>query len=324
MSEGKAKSKKLTFKGDKKVKKRKRRDDDDEEHDNHGESSSADPQAWVKPEQELEVLGPTYIVHPSEPPICITYDSARGRVALHALPTDQNILDLTPTEISHVWVVTRIAGSQTINLRTADGKFLSCDAHGIVSCDREARGPQEEWTPVILPDGMVAFQNNYEKHLSVDEVAGGTLQLRGDSENVGFAERFHVKVQNEYKRKGVHSPIVFLSVLGLVPFLMFGGSLSGPMTWEKRVNDLYRMTSQTRQKFVITDESIYSAYAAGEEDRKKKEGEAVQKIDEAGSNAKFQTWGAGRSVVASDVSLVTNNEASSYRFISRDYLARSG
>jgi len=239
MSEGKVKSKKLTFKGDKKVKKRKRNDDDDGERGNNpGEGSSGDPQAWVQPDTELEVLGPTYVVHPSEPPVCITYDSARSRVALHPLPTDQNVLELTPTEIAHVWVVTRIAGSPTINLRTADGKFLSCDAHGIVSCDREARGPQEEWTPVILPDGMVAFQNNYEKHLSVDEVAGGALQLRGDSENVGFAERFHVKVQNEYKRK------------------------------------------------------------AGEEDRKKKEGEAVQKIDEAGSNAKFQTWGAGRSIVS--------------------------
>lgn len=55
---------------------------------------------------------------------------------------------------------------------------------------------------MILPEGMVAFQNNYDKYLSVDEVAGGTLQLRGDSETMGFAERFHVKVQNEYKRKG--------------------------------------------------------------------------------------------------------------------------
>lgn len=45
MSEGKVKSKKLTFKGDKKVKKRKRRDDDDgEEHGNDGEGSSTNPQ----------------------------------------------------------------------------------------------------------------------------------------------------------------------------------------------------------------------------------------------------------------------------------------
>lgn len=45
MSEGKVKSKKLTFKGDKKVKKRKRQDDDDERgHGESGEGSSGDPQ----------------------------------------------------------------------------------------------------------------------------------------------------------------------------------------------------------------------------------------------------------------------------------------
>jgi protein FRG1 len=78
---------------------------------------------------------------------------------------------------------------------------MSCDEHGLVSADRDARGPQEEWTPVIMPDGMVAFMNVYEKYLSVDEVAGGSLQLRGDSEEVGFGERFWVKIQNQYKRE---------------------------------------------------------------------------------------------------------------------------
>ena len=60
---------------------------------------------------------------------------------------------------------------------------------------------QEEWSPVLLTDGMVAFMNVYEKYLSVDEVAGGTLQLRGDSEEIGFNERFWVKVQAKYKKE---------------------------------------------------------------------------------------------------------------------------
>ncbi len=46
--------------------------------------------------------------------------------------------DLVPTEVNQVWVVTRIAGSPTINLRTADGKFMSCDQYGVVSSGREA------------------------------------------------------------------------------------------------------------------------------------------------------------------------------------------
>jgi len=113
------------------------------------------------------------------------------------------LLEHTPSDVNQVWVTTRVAGSPTVNLRTGtgEGKFLSCDKHGLISADRDARGPQEEWTPVILPDGMVAFMNIYEKYLSVDEVAGGSLQLRGDSEEVGYSERFWVKVQNKYKKE---------------------------------------------------------------------------------------------------------------------------
>jgi protein FRG1 len=114
-----------------------------------------------------------------------------------------SLLNRVPSEVGQVWVTTRVAGSETINLRTGtgEGKFLSCDAHGLVSADREARGPQEEWTPVVLPDGMVAFKSVYEKFLSVDEVAGGAWTLRGDSEDVGFRERFWVKVQSKYKKE---------------------------------------------------------------------------------------------------------------------------
>ncbi|KAF8529675.1 FRG1-like family-domain-containing protein [Hysterangium stoloniferum] len=192
-------STKLTFKGDKtKKKKRKHRDGG-----TGNEEEGIDPQAWVLPENANQVYGPTFIVHPSEPAICITYDSTRSRIMLHAVSHEpgETALSLSPAEVSQVWVVTRVAGSPTINLRTAEGKFLSCDAHGLVSSDREARGPQEEWTPVVLEDGMVAFQNNYQKYLSVDEVAGGSLALRGDSDIVGFGERFWVKVQQEYKLK---------------------------------------------------------------------------------------------------------------------------
>ena len=160
--------------------------------------------AWVQPETPIEVLGPTFIVHPSEPPACVAYDSTRDRLTFPSLPTTEPITSLTPTDVSHVWVITRIAGSPTVNLRTATGKFMSCDAHGLVSADREARGPQEEWTPVVLPDlepPMMAFLNSYDKYLGIDEVAGGAMALRGDADEVGFNERFFVRVQNEYKQK---------------------------------------------------------------------------------------------------------------------------
>lgn len=191
-------STKLTFKGEKhKKKKRKHKQEAGDEND------VMDPQAWVQPDNAMQVYGPTFILHPSSPPICITYDSTRSRIMLHTVTPEpgESPLTLSPTEVSQVWVVTRVSGAETVNLRTAEGKFLSCDTHGLVSADREARGPQEEWTPVVLEGGMVAFMNIYEKYLSMDEVAGGSLALRGDSDTVGFGERFWVKVQHEYKLK---------------------------------------------------------------------------------------------------------------------------
>ena len=204
-------STKLKFKGEKMKKKRKREEGDDGEHTarRRKDDDARAPESWVLPEDPLEICGPTFLVHPSDPsPLCVTYDATRRKVVLHTITKGEDeeeidLLDRTPTEVSQVWVTTRVAGSPTINLRTGtgEGKFLSCDKHGLVAADREARGPQEEWTPVILPDGMVAFINVYEKYLSVDEVAGGALQLRGDSDMVGFRERFWVKVQHKYKQE---------------------------------------------------------------------------------------------------------------------------
>jgi len=209
---------KLKFKGEKHRKKRKRGDDDDPDRPSKHKEDDKDNESWVLPESPSEIRGPTFIVHPSDPsPICVTYNATSSRVVLSALDKAPNaddssadplaeppsLLDRTPTDVSQVWVITRIAGSATINLRTGtgEGKFLSCDAHGLVSADRDARGPQEEWTPVVLPDGMVAFMNVYEKYLSIDEVAGGAIVLRGDSEEVGFRERFWIKVQYKYKKE---------------------------------------------------------------------------------------------------------------------------
>ena len=123
----------------------------------------------------------------------------KGKSGQSKSPT---IVDRTPTDVSQVWVVTRVASSLTVNIHTGvgEGKFVSCDKHGLVSADREACGPQEECTPVVFHSGMVAFQNVYEKYL-VDEVAGGQLALRGDSEEVSFGEHFWVKIQSKYKKE---------------------------------------------------------------------------------------------------------------------------
>ena len=211
MADKAPKSLKLKFKGEKSKKKRKYDEGDDIEASSSSRGRRHDAQdnggpEWVHAEQATEIRGPTFIFHPSDPsPLCVSFDATRNRITLHPLEKLEDgggsILDRTPSEVAQVWVTTRVAGAGTINLRTGtgEGKFLSCDKHGLVAADREARGPQEEWTPVVLEDGMVAFMNVYEKYLGIDEVAGGQLTLRGDSDTVGFQERFYVKIQNKYK-----------------------------------------------------------------------------------------------------------------------------
>lgn len=213
MSTDKVRSTKLKFKGEKTKKKRKRENGEEgrASGSKRNKDDDGDPETWVMPEDANEIRGPTFIIHPSDlSPICLNFNSTASRVILQPLDKVKSeedsevptLLERIPTDVSQVWVTTRVAGSPTVNLRTGtgEGKFLSCDTHGLVSADRDARGPQEEWTPVLLPDGMVAFMNIYEKYLCVDEVAGGTLQLRGDSEEVGFKERFWVKIQYKYKK----------------------------------------------------------------------------------------------------------------------------
>ncbi|GAW01207.1 FRG1-like family-domain-containing protein [Lentinula edodes] len=213
MGDDKIRSTKLKFKGDKQKKKRRREDAEEGSSDNkRRKEDNVDPDTWVFPENPNEIRGPTFIIHPSDPsPISLNFSSTTNRVVLHFIDKEkseddsepQSLLERTPTDISQVWVTTRVAGSPTINIRSGsgEGKFLSANTLGIVSCDRDARGPQEEWTPVIMPDGMTALMNSYEKYLGIDEVAGGSLQLRADSDEVGFKERFWLKIQSKYKKE---------------------------------------------------------------------------------------------------------------------------
>jgi protein FRG1 len=130
MPDEKVRSSKLKFKGEKTKKKRKREDADDS---GAGGSSSSrkrreeddkDPETWVLPENSTDIRGPTFLIHPSDPsPICVTYDATRGRVAVVPLDRDVKVdigdrplVDRVPADVSQVWVVTRVAGSTTINL----------------------------------------------------------------------------------------------------------------------------------------------------------------------------------------------------------------
>lgn len=283
MAESKApKNLRLKFKGEKSKKKRKRDEDDGIEAASSSRSRRHDAQddgspEWVRPDQATEIRGPTFIFHPSDPsPLCISFDATRNRIALHPLEKLEDggsILDRTPSEVAQVWVTTRVAGAGTINLRTGtgEGKFLSCDKHGLVTADREARGPQEEWTPVVLEDGMVAFMNVYENYLAIDEVAGGQLTLRGDSDTVGFQQRFYVKIQNKYKQEAHEEE------------RKKGGALDLPSTDEKGTKCVLGPCHLSRLVSSSHPSAIYQAWGAGrsvvsKEDKEEVRGHTISRV----------------------------------------------
>ncbi|GAA6054557.1 hypothetical protein JCM3770_006030 [Rhodotorula araucariae] len=106
-----------------------------------------------------------------------------------------------PSDVHHVWVCSRVLDSNDkVTFRSGAGKFLACDELGRVSAEREARGMQEEWTLEAAQggDGRMAVKTAYGKYLSVDVVAGGKVELRGDEDKEGATERWRIMMQGEF------------------------------------------------------------------------------------------------------------------------------
>ena len=109
--------------------------------------------------------GPLFITFASDPPIALASDPL-GKIYASPLKVEEgsNSTDLEPNDVKQVWIATRLAESSKISLKTALGKFLSCDKIGILSATKEAIGPQEEWQPVQREDGW-ALQNVFESFM---------------------------------------------------------------------------------------------------------------------------------------------------------------
>lgn len=103
----------------------------------------------------------------------------------------ENTLGLIePNDVSQVLVGQSLIQGQYC-LKSAFGKYLSCDPFGAVSASKEAVGPTEEWTPIKVDDGF-AFKNAFGKFLSVEKDTG---KVRADSISIESNETFHIRCQ---------------------------------------------------------------------------------------------------------------------------------
>ncbi|ORX37572.1 hypothetical protein BD324DRAFT_589334 [Kockovaella imperatae] len=215
-------SKKLKFKGDKpKKKKRHHREVEDEDGDVEFQAmASADPKGWIFPSEPVEVSGPAFILLPTEPLTCLAYDPQRQRVI--AAPVEipeapEGMDDLSPSEvlavvepsdINHVWVASRLSGSEeVISLRTTAGTFLTASPSGVLTAVVASRGPLEAFKPMPVssssPFPSFSLWTSSEKYISVTPgpSLGGKIELRADSESVGERESFRIKCQREFVLK---------------------------------------------------------------------------------------------------------------------------
>ncbi|KAG2226907.1 hypothetical protein INT45_010186, partial [Circinella minor] len=164
---------------------------------NDQDQEGGSDEGWVRADELDDLVGPLFITHPSDPPICFTADEDDRLLAYPIPENSQN----EPFIVNQVFVGARLIGtSNTFTFKSSNGKYLSSDKIGVVSVDREAISGLEEWEPTLTDAGF-AFKNTHGKFLMVDEIAGGGFKIRADSEDVGFCETFRVYCQARFKRK---------------------------------------------------------------------------------------------------------------------------
>jgi protein FRG1 len=180
-----------------------------------------------------DLIGPIYIIFNDDPPLCLAVVEETHQLYLsptHIDASENRLQMLEPDHVTQVFIGQRISTSGGFSIKSVEGKYLSTDKFGVVSCDKEAVGPTEEWQPILREDG-IAWQSVYGKFLSVDlkesnqdntqEKARATEatmsgrgrirtmsgpRLRADAETITFTEVFIIKCQAELRKRKRTTP----------------------------------------------------------------------------------------------------------------------
>lgn len=207
----------LTFKGDKKIRKRKRLDNADKVGDeeksistfkaaNIENDAAADDDSWINADTDSDIVGPTLIVLPSDPPSCLACDP-NGKVFASVLENfvDNNPATAEPHDVRQVWVANRVVGSESFSFKSHHGKYLSCDKYGILSSNSEAVSPLESFLVIPTADtpGTFQLQTLRETFLTINPSTkpNSPPEIRGDAENVSFNTTFRIRIQARFKPK---------------------------------------------------------------------------------------------------------------------------
>ncbi|KAF3932805.1 hypothetical protein ABW19_dt0208111 [Dactylella cylindrospora] len=226
----------LHFKGDKKAKKRKRTETEDDSPlpskfpatslsssavattskseapaastSSSGKGLSQELDAddgWVNSEHVDDIKGPVIFTFASTPPTCLACD-ANGKVFASPLKDvdGENLSTAEPHDVRQVWIATRVPASTKFAFKGHHGRYLACDKFGVLTATKEAISPEEEFSPIKTETGW-GVQTCRDKFLSAEEknISGGgaMVEVRGDSETIGWGETWVIRGQRRFKTK---------------------------------------------------------------------------------------------------------------------------
>ncbi|PWN25524.1 hypothetical protein BDZ90DRAFT_281347 [Jaminaea rosea] len=219
---------------------RKSKRDENDSAESDVEDVGGDETAWVLAQRPEDLTGPLLLYQrltSSSRLIAVTLNPTITRMDLSTLPPppslSTSLADLPPEAVEGATIVDSAEGVATgdgsedagigpssmqqvlvanrvldtvdpprFTLRTTQHRFVGADKHGAVLCSAEARGPQEEWAVVSAGYGSkLAFRNHvHGTYLSWDEIAGGKLVLRCDSQDLnGEGDAWSAKVQWKFR-----------------------------------------------------------------------------------------------------------------------------
>ncbi|KAF0644599.1 hypothetical protein FPSE5266_09711 [Fusarium pseudograminearum] len=209
----------LTFKGDKKVKKRKRTDaekasrDDVDDETGTGQvqktttEEAENDDSWVSAEATTDVSGPIMIVLPTDTPSALACDAA-GKVFTVPIENivDGNPATAEPHDVRQVWIVNRVAGTESFRFKGHHGRYLSCDKIGMLSADSEAVSPLESFNIIPTGDtpGTFQIQTLRDTFLSIknpSKASSKACDVRGDADTISFDTTFRIRMQARFKPK---------------------------------------------------------------------------------------------------------------------------
>ncbi|KAJ3341942.1 hypothetical protein HDU93_003763 [Gonapodya sp. JEL0774] len=176
------------------------------------ESGDEATEGWINVDTMDDISGPIFFVTAvTDPPssLCSFENSSVVSIS-SALPKEESsgtvvsVSALEPLSVTQVFVAKRANPTVPVfSFKSAFNKYVSCDKFGIVTCDKEAVGPLEEWDVVFREDGVAIKHHVYDKFLKADAEAlkaagprSGNV-VRADSESVGFAEVWRLRCQAE-------------------------------------------------------------------------------------------------------------------------------